>query len=244
MAKLAHIDSFIVDLPTIRPHILAMATMHAQSMVLLRLTDSDGIEGIGEGTTIGGLSYGEESPEGIKLAIDTYITPLLQGVDLSRVGAVMARIGKHVAGNHIAKCAVETALLDMQGKRLGVPVSELIGGGRRREAFPVAWTLASGDTARDIEEAEAMLEARRHAIFKLKIGKRSVKADVAHVAAIKRALVTAPACGSMSIRAGARLRPIAAWPCFRMRASIWSSSPSPSSMWRRWRGSRPNTSFR
>jgi muconate cycloisomerase len=69
-----------------------------------------------------------------------------------------------------------------------VPVSELIGGGRRREAFPVAWTLASGDTARDIEEAEAMLEARRHAIFKLKIGKRSVKADVAHVAAIKRAL--------------------------------------------------------
>ncbi|WP_343616729.1 muconate/chloromuconate family cycloisomerase [Novosphingobium sp.] len=188
MAKLAHIDSFIVDLPTIRPHILAMATMHAQSMVLLRLTDSDGIEGIGEGTTIGGLSYGEESPEGIKLAIDTYITPLLQGQDLSRVGAVMARIGKHVAGNHIAKCAVETALLDMQGKRLGVPVSELIGGGRRREAFPVAWTLASGDTARDIEEAEAMLEARRHAIFKLKIGKRSVKADVAHVAAIKRAL--------------------------------------------------------
>jgi muconate cycloisomerase len=75
MAKLAHIDSFIVDLPTIRPHILAMATMHAQSMVLVRLTDSDGIVGVGEGTTIGGLSYGEESPEGIKLAIDTYIAP-------------------------------------------------------------------------------------------------------------------------------------------------------------------------
>jgi muconate cycloisomerase len=94
-----------------------MATMHAQSMVLLRLTDSDGIEGMGEGTTIGGLSYGEESPEGIKLAIDTYIAPSA-GRGPERVGAVMARIGKHVAGNHIAKCAVETALLDMQGKRL------------------------------------------------------------------------------------------------------------------------------
>lgn len=188
MARLAHIETFIVDLPTIRPHVLAMATMHCQSMVLVRMTDADGVQGLGEGTTIGGLSYGDESPEGIKLAIDTYIAPLLADVDLRRVGAVMARVDKLVAGNHIAKCAVETALLDMQGKRLGVPVSELIGGGRRRDSFPVAWTLASGDTTRDIAEAEAMLEARRHAIFKLKIGKRSVEADVAHVAAIKRAL--------------------------------------------------------
>lgn len=188
MALLAKIDSFIVDLPTIRPHVLAMATMHRQSMVLVRIRDSDGIEGIGEGTTIGGLSYGAESPEGIKLAIDLYIAPLLEQLDLSRIGAVMATIGKYVVGNHIAKCAVESALMDMAGKRLGVPVSALIAGGRRRDSLPVAWTLASGDTATDIAEAEAMLAARRHNIFKLKIGKRPLEADVAHVGAIKAAL--------------------------------------------------------
>ena len=33
-----------------------------------------------------------------------------------------------------------------------------------------------------------MLEARRHRIFKLKIGTREVAQDVAHVAAIKKAL--------------------------------------------------------
>lgn len=188
MSRLTAIDTFIVDLPTIRPHVLAMATMHRQSMVLVRMTDADGIVGVGEGTTIGGLSYGEESPEGIKLAIDTYMAPLLEAADLSRVGAVMAMIGRCVVGNHIAKCAVESALLDLAGKRLGIPVSELIGGGRRRDSFPVAWTLASGDTARDIDEAEAMLAQRRHNIFKLKIGKRSVEDDVAHVGAIKAAL--------------------------------------------------------
>lgn len=188
MVRLAKIDTFIVDLPTIRPHVLAMATMHCQSMVLVRITDSDGREGLGEGTTIGGLSYGPESPEGIKLAIDTYIAPLLETLDIAHIGAAMAVVGKYVAGNHIAKCAVESALLDLAGKRLGVPASALIGGGRRRDSFPVAWTLASGDTARDIEEAEAMLAARRHNIFKLKIGKRSVDADVAHVGAIKAAL--------------------------------------------------------
>lgn len=188
MAVLDRIDTFIVDVPTIRPHVLAMATMYAQSMVIVRLTDIDGIEGIGEGTTIGGLSYGEESPESIKSAIDTYIAPVLQVCDLSRVRDTMARIGRSVRGNHFAKCAVETALLDMAGKRLGVPVSELIGGGRVRSSLPVAWTLASGNTERDIEEGEAMLEQRRHRIFKLKIGKREVADDVAHVGAICKAL--------------------------------------------------------
>ncbi|HKX78417.1 MAG TPA: muconate/chloromuconate family cycloisomerase [Novosphingobium sp.] len=188
MIRLAEIDTFIVDLPTIRPHVLAMATMNRQSMVLVRLRMSDGSEGVGEGTTIGGLSYGPESPEGIKLAIDTYFAPLLETLDLARVGDVMATIGKFVSGNHIAKCAVETALLDAAARRLGVSVSELIGGGRRRDSFPVAWTLATGNTEKDIAEAEQMLAERRHNIFKLKIGKRAVEADVAHVGAIKRAL--------------------------------------------------------
>ena len=113
MAGLSHADTFIVDVPTIRPHVLAMATMHAQSMVIVRLTDADGIEGIGEGTTIGGLSYGEESPESIKSAIDTYIVPVLETCDLAQVGATMAKVARCVRGNHFAKCAVETALLDM-----------------------------------------------------------------------------------------------------------------------------------
>lgn len=188
MPALFRLDTFIVDIPTIRPHVLAMATMHAQTMVIVRLTDADGFEGIGEGTTIGGLSYGPESPESIKSAIDTYIAPILDTCDLAQVGAVMAKIAKHVRGNHFAKCAVETALLDLAGKRLGLPASELIGGGRVRDSLPVAWTLASGDTARDIAEGEEMLALRRHRIFKLKIGKRSVRDDVAHVGAICKAL--------------------------------------------------------
>jgi muconate cycloisomerase len=188
MIRSTHIDTLIVDVPTIRPHVLAMATMLRQSVVLVRIRASDGVEGIGEGTTIGGLSYGDESPEGIKLAIDTYFAPVLESCDISRVGQTMAKLNAHISGNHIAKCAVETALLDASGKRLGVSVSELIGGGRVRDVLPVAWTLASGDTTKDIQEAEAMLAARRHNIFKLKIGKRAVEADVAHVAAIKRAL--------------------------------------------------------
>ena len=181
------VETFLVDLPTIRPHQLSMATMNGQTLMLVRLYCSDGTVGVGEGTTIGGLAYGAESPEGMKLAIDTYFAPLLVGADASHVPAIMAKLDKAIRDNRFAKCAVETALFDALGQRTGLPVSQLLGG-RVRESLPVAWTLASGDTAKDIDEAERMLAQRHHNIFKLKIGRRAVADDVAHVAAIKKAL--------------------------------------------------------
>jgi len=185
--QIEKIDTWIVDIPTIRPHVLSMAAISRQVMVIVRVHGSDGVVGMGEGTTIGGLSYGEESPEGIKLAIDTYMAPLLVGAKADNAASLMAQISRHVVGNHFAKNALETALLDADARRAGLPLSELLGG-RLRDRLPVLWTLASGDTARDIAEAEAMLTARRHDVFKLKIGKRSLSDDVAHAAAIKRAL--------------------------------------------------------
>ena len=44
---------------------------------------------IGEGTTIGGLSYGDESPEGMKLAINRYFAPLLQRAEADEPALVM-----------------------------------------------------------------------------------------------------------------------------------------------------------
>lgn len=181
------LETIIVDLPTIRPHKLAMHTMQHQTLVLLRLRCSDGVEGIGEATTIGGLSYGNESPDSIKVNIDSHITPLLVGQPADNINAAMQRIERSVRSNTFAKSGIESALLDAQGKRRGLAVSELLGG-RLRDGLPVAWTLASGDTARDIAEAEQMLDVRRHRIFKLKIGAGEVNKDLAHVIAIKKAV--------------------------------------------------------
>jgi muconate cycloisomerase len=187
VALIDRIETFLVDVPTIRPHVLAMATMYRQTLCLVRIYCSDGIVGLGEATTIGGLSYGPESPESIKLSIDTYFTPVMKGLDATRPASIMAKLAKQIVGNHFAKCAIETALFDAQGKRVGLPVSELLGG-RVRERLPVLWTLASGETDKDIAEAERMIAERRHNAFKLKIGKRPVAEDVAHVGAIKKAL--------------------------------------------------------
>jgi muconate cycloisomerase len=181
------IEAIIVDLPTVRPHHLSMTVMQRQTMVIIRLGCSDGIEGIGEATTIGGLSYGEESPESMKLNIDTYFTPLLLGKNATNINLAMKILDKHIKGNRIVKSGIETALLDAQGKRLGVSVSTLLGGAVS-DTLPVLWTLASGNTQKDIEEAEMYLANGRHNVFKLKIGWQSPPVAIAHVAAIKHAL--------------------------------------------------------
>lgn len=185
--RIEAIEAILVDLPTIRPHKLAMTVMHGQTLVIVRVHCSDGTIGIGETTSIGGLAYGEQSPESAKLAIDRYITPLLIGEDASAVQAAMQRVGKQVQGNSHAKCAVETALLDALGHRLGLPVHALLGG-TVQTSLPVLWTLASGDAARDVDEGLSLIEQRRHNVFKLKVGRRPVAEDVAHVAAIRKGL--------------------------------------------------------
>src|SRR6516164_1248510 len=138
--RIEEVETFLVDLPIIRPHQLAMTTIGHQTVLIVRIRASDGIVGFGEGTTIGGLSYGAESPEGMNLVIDTYIAPHLIGGDANRIGALMAAIGWAVRENHFARCAVETALLDALGKRVNLSIADLLGG-RLHERLPVAWTL-------------------------------------------------------------------------------------------------------
>lgn len=156
-------------------------------MVIVRMKDSEGLEGLGEATTIGGLAYGPESPESVKLTIDTYFKPQLIGQPADNINTLRVMLNRSTRGNNLAKSAIETALLDLQGRRLNRPVSDLLGGALHQH-IPVLWTLASGDTAKDIDEAQSLLAQKRHCDFKLKIGSRPVMDDVRHVAAIKEAV--------------------------------------------------------
>jgi len=181
------IETLLVEIPTIRPHKMAVATMQTQTLVLIKITTDDGFIGWGEATTIGGLGYGDESPESVRTNIDTYFSPLLKSLKGLNVAQTMQIIKRNINGNRFAKCAIQTALLDIFAQRLNLPLSEILGG-RLRDSIPVLWVLASGNTEKDIAEAEKMIATKRHNIFKLKIGSRPVEADVEHVLAIKKAL--------------------------------------------------------
>ncbi|MBV8704453.1 MAG: mandelate racemase [Acetobacteraceae bacterium] len=184
---IAAVRTTIVDVPTVRRHKLSQTSVTAQSYVIVQLRLASGAEGIGEAATLGGPRWSEESVEAIKANIDAYLGPALIGLRADRFEAAGLRMDQAAKRNNAAKAAIETALFDAVGKTLGLPAAALLGGAVRHR-FPVLWTLASGDPAQEIEEAEAKLAARLHRTFKVKVGAQPPEADMARMRQLARAL--------------------------------------------------------
>jgi muconate cycloisomerase len=119
--------------------------------------------------------------------IDAHLAPAVLGLDASRFEAAAAAMNRAAKRNNAAKGAIESALFDAVGRTLGVPAVQLLGG-TVREKMPVYWTLASGDPAQEIEEAEGKLAACLHDRFKIKIGAQPLTADLARLAKLAAAL--------------------------------------------------------
>jgi len=181
------VTSTIVDVPTVRKHKLSQTSVTAQNYVLVQVRLANGAEGIGEAATLGGPRWSEESVEAMKANIDAYLAPAVTGLRADRFEAAGLRMDQAAKRNNAAKAAIETALFDAVGKTLGLPASALLGGAVR-DSLPVLWTLASGDPAQEVEEAERKLEARLHRTFKVKIGAQAPEADMGRMTQLARAL--------------------------------------------------------
>jgi muconate cycloisomerase len=181
------IKTTIVDVPTVRKHKLSSLSVTAQSYVVVELRLANGVTGIGEAATLGGPRWSEESVESIKATIDTYLAPALIGSPADRFIAARTRMDEAAKRNNAAKSAIESALFDAVGKTLNVRAVQLLGG-VVRDSIPVLWTLASGDPAQEIEEAEKKIAARLHNVFKVKIGAQSSEADMARMRRLAAAL--------------------------------------------------------
>lgn len=183
--KIAEIESIVFDLPTVRPHKLAMATINKHSVVLVRVRTDDGREGLGEAAVI--PHYGAESVEAIKVVIDTYLGPALIGQDPTALEQIVAHMDGVLKENAYAKGAIEMACVDLLARSMNVSAATLFGGAVR-DRLRVLWVLGNGETHKDIAEAEQKLEQRLHDRFLVKVGKAEPSADVARASAVKRAL--------------------------------------------------------
>lgn len=174
------IETFLVDVPTVRLHKLSQTSVTAQNYVLVRVRLRGGADGIGEAATLGGPRWSEESTEAIKANIDAYLAPAVIGQRADRFEVAGMRMDAAAKRNNAAKAAIETALFDAVGKTLDLSASSLLGG-QVRDRIPVLWTLASGDPVQEAEEAERKLAERLHRTFKVKIGAQSPEADLARL---------------------------------------------------------------
>lgn len=185
--RVRSIEAIIVDLPLRRVQRFAAIGAKETAVVLIRVTTSSGITGIGECCTPSGPWWGGESVESIKLMIDQYISPHVVGEDVFDIRGIFQSVDRKLYGNFFAKAGVEMALVDLQGKIAGVAVCDLLGGKRRR-SLPCSWPLATGETSAEIDEAHDWIDRKAFNSFKLKMGFLDPETDVARACEISRAL--------------------------------------------------------
>jgi len=155
------LEAEVVSLRTKYPFKIARHEHFEVRTVLVKLRDEDGLEGWGEATPQ--RFYGE-TPETVLAALDLYATALPQ--DPFKLEEAERRFEQVLTGNNSARAALSTALHDLVGKRLGVPVHKLWG--LDGDKLPLSTFTIGIDTADMIRKK--VREAEEYPILKIKLG--------------------------------------------------------------------------
>ncbi len=150
----------------------ARGTLERREIVLLRISDADGVTGLGEAVPLslrGGASL---------KSVFTEITDWAQAQVDARDGLIP------LPASSASRCAVLTALADLEARRAGLPLHELLSPGVK--AVPVACnaTLTTDSPEGVLAQAEGWA-ADGFTVFKLKLGSAH---DVGQVRAVRDGL--------------------------------------------------------
>lgn len=123
---------------------------------------SGGIEGIGEGAPI--VRYGESAAQGMEIVKG--LEGLFAGADLTQYAKVLDRVFAKVDGAWATKAAIDIALHDWVGKKLGVPLWKMWG--LDKADAPVTTFSIGIDKAEVIRRK--VREAAAYPVLKIKVG--------------------------------------------------------------------------
>lgn len=145
-----------------RPFMISRDVQAERDVVWVQLRDRDGTEGWGEAAP---SEYYGETPQTVVAALE-FLKPLIVACDPWDLESFERRIGSAIGGNGSAKAAVSAALHDLTGKRLGVPVTQLLGLSRGANLFSSFTIGISGDDELRVK----VREAAPYPILKVKLG--------------------------------------------------------------------------
>lgn len=145
-------------------------------------------------TADGRIGWGEAAPwsafagtaEASFAALDVYLRPFVVGHSDAERAVIMLQAEKALFAHSDAKVALDMALHDLAGQRLGCPVAELLGG-IVRSSIPLSVSVANPDFEADLDFVRARLgEGVR--LFKVKTGFSDHATDLQRLTRLKAAL--------------------------------------------------------
>jgi O-succinylbenzoate synthase len=127
--KLNLIELIEINLPLVHFFETSFGRTYERRIVLTRVVDADGAEGWGEATCGETPSYCEEWTESAWTVTEKILAPMVLGKEFDCAANVWDLM-KRVRGNRMAKAAIETAVWDLEAKKLGAPLWKHLGGVR------------------------------------------------------------------------------------------------------------------
>ncbi|ROT96095.1 mandelate racemase/muconate lactonizing enzyme family protein [Histidinibacterium lentulum] len=188
MARIAHVEILMVDLPPAVTRVDAIQSFVSQETPIVRITDAEGAVGTGYSYTIG-----TGGPAVISL-LERTLAPRLIGREAEEIEGIWRDLlfATHATAvgaiTSLALAAVDTALWDLRCRRAGLPLWRMAGGAK--ESVPL-YTTEGGWLhlpAEALAEDAAEMKGRGFAGAKLKIGKPSIAEDRARLARVRDAV--------------------------------------------------------
>ncbi len=136
--KITGVETIVIELPGRSSYSWRSLQVPIGRYVILKVMTDAGITGLGEAPAI--LSWGGEhgryfgeDPAIVCHLVEACFAPILEGQSPLSVKTILARMDEAVRGFPYTKAMIESALLDITGRSLGVPVYQLLGGAVREE---------------------------------------------------------------------------------------------------------------
>lgn len=152
--------------------------------VILVVRTDEGVVGHGEACPV--PAFTSETQSSVVELVETRLAPALVGRDPLNRLSILDAVSRVLKFAPFTIAALDTALLDLAGRALDVPVHALLGGAFRSEVEvhgSVSWSEDASDMVR-IAQAQAGV----YRTLKLYAGRGELRADVARLAAVRQAV--------------------------------------------------------
>jgi L-alanine-DL-glutamate epimerase-like enolase superfamily enzyme len=184
--KICKIEVFKVNVPWRRKYVAFYTTVSEIEHAFVKIYTDDGVMGFGEVTSF--LFFTGENT-GTIVEVIKQLEPVIKGLNPFDLEKIAILIDKTVRFNNTAKAAIDFALHDIIGKKIGLNTIYFLGG-KCIDKIPLSWSLSIGDPDEVAVEASEMLE-KGFGTFNLKIG-LNIDEDVERVRKVRKTIGDKP----------------------------------------------------
>ncbi len=143
--KIERIELREIRLPLVTPFETSFGRTFERHIILVKVF-GDGLHGWGECTVGENPFYNHESTQVAWTVIRDFVGPMVLGREVESPEQV-PQLTRQIRGNKMARAAVECAVWDLEARRRGVPLWQLLGGTQQEINCGVSLGLEASDAA-------------------------------------------------------------------------------------------------